>query len=280
MANILIVGCGDLGCRLGTQLFEAGHTVFGLRRDVSSIPPSITPIQADLALTLPTIPQAIDYVYYIVSAGKFKDAAYYQAYVLGVKHLLQALKSHNVKRIFYISSSSVFGQNEGELVNELSPTSDASFSARRLLEGEQLINECKFDSTVVRFGGIYGPGRNHLIDLVRNGKAHCMEDVWSNRIHSEDCVGILFHLLNLSEKTDGNIDDLYIGVDSQPTLSCEIYNWLAEQLCVPDVEHLEPKESSRVMRSNKKLSNQKIKDSGYEFIYPDYQSGYLELLNT
>ena len=280
MAKILIAGCGDIGCQLGRLLAENGHEVYGLRRDISKIPDSITPIQADLATPTPDLPNNLDYVFYTASAGKYKDTAYYLAYVSGVKHLLKDLADQNLKRFFFISSTSVFGQNDGQEVDETSPTSDANFSTKRLLEGEELVQQSAFPATVVRFGGIYGPGRTHLIDLVQQGKAHCMEDVWSNRIHSADCVGLLKHLLELNEQNPNSVDSLYVGVDSAPTPLCEIYDWLAEELCVPDVEHMEPKESSRQMRSNKRISNKKILESGYRFIYPDYQSGYRALLDN
>ena len=279
MARVLIAGCGGIGCQLGQLLAEDGHEVFGLRRDISKVPESITPIQADLATPAKNLPAHIDYVFYTASAGKYKDPAYYLAYVSGVKHILKGLVNQNIKRFFFVSSTSVFGQSDGEIVNEKSPTSDSNFSTKRLLEGEQLALSSQFPSTVIRFGGIYGPGRTHLIDLVMQGKAHCMDGLWSNRIHSEDCVGILKHLMQLNENDANQVEDLYIGVDSQPTQLCEVYDWLAEQLSVPDVEHIEPKETSRQMRSNKRISNKKILESGYEFVYPDYQSGYIGLLD-
>lgn len=280
MAKILIAGCGDIGCKLGQQLVEHGHEVFGLRRDISQIPESIQPIKSDLATRTDNLPNGIDYVFYTASAGKYKDPAYYLAYVSGVKHLLKDLANQNIKRFFFVSSTSVFGQSDGELVDEKSATSDANFSTKRLLEGEELTLNCQFPATVIRFGGIYGPGRTHLIDLVMQGKAHCMDGLWSNRIHSADCIGILHHLLNMNEQDPASVDSLYVGVDSQPTQLCEVYDWLSEQLSVPDVEHIEPKESSRQMRSNKRISNKKILQTGYEFIYPNYQAGYLELLDN
>lgn len=278
MANVLIVGCGGIGCELGVTLSEQGHKVYGLRRDVSEIPSGIEPIEADLSNSALPFPEQIDYVFYMASAGKHKDVAYYQAYVSGVKHTLKNLQDRNIKRIFFISSSSVFGQHEGERVTEESPTIGNNFSTKRLLEGEELIQNSGLPNTIVRFGGIYGPGRTHLIELVQQGKAHCMEDVYSNRIHSADCVGILAHLLTLNEQNPKQVDSLYIGVDDQPTLSCEVYEWLAEQLNVGHIEHLEPTENSRLMRSNKRLSNAKIRATGYEFKYPTYQDGYGELI--
>ncbi len=278
MANVLIAGCGDIGCLLGEQLSQQGHTVFGLRRNIDALPNCIHPIQANLTTPLNPLPNQIDYVFYMASAGKYKDCAYYQAYVLGLKNIILALENTPIKKLFFISSSSVFGQSEGEHVDESSPTDDSVFSTKRLLEGETLALESKLNATVVRFGGIYGAGRTHLIDLIREGKAHCMEGVWSNRIHSEDCAGMLAYLLAESEKNLERIDTLYIGVDNQPTPSCEVYDWLAEQLCAPEPDRKEPSEASRLMRSNKRISNTKIRALGYEFKYPTYKEGFLAFL--
>ncbi|WP_178863661.1 NAD-dependent epimerase/dehydratase family protein [Thiomicrorhabdus cannonii] len=278
MANVLIVGCGGIGCDLGLALAEQGHKVYGLRRNIDCIPEGIEPIEADLTNPTLPLPQNIDYVFYTASAGKHKDAAYYQAYVAGVKHTLKALQGQNIKRFFFISSSSVFGQSDGEKVTEESPTIGNNFSTKRLLEGEELVREATVPTTIIRFGGIYGPGRTHLIELVMQGKAHCMEDVYSNRIHSADCVGIMMHLLNMNEQDATQVEPLYIGVDDQPTLSCEVYEWLAEQLNVGYIEHIEPTENSRMQRSNKRLSNAKIRATGYKFKYPTYQDGYAELI--
>lgn len=273
MAKVLIAGCGDLGGRLGVALTAQGHEVYGIRRDVTKLPEGIKPIAGDLAAGNFEVPTGLDYVFYTAAAGKYNDMAYYQAYVSGVRNLLEAIKGQKIKRVFFTSSTSVFGQSDGEWVTEESPVREENFSTARILEGENLILESGFDATIVRFGGIYGPGRTHLIDLVLKGKAHCMEDVYSNRIHIDDCVGIYQHLMNLK-----NPDSLYIGVDNLPVLSCDVYDWLAEQLSVGLVERSEPTENSRLMRTNKRLSNAKIRATGYEMIYPDYMAGYSSLI--
>lgn len=273
MANILIAGCGDLGIQLGLELAENGHEVYGLRRDGSQIPAPIHAISADLNQELLALPQQLDYVFFMASAGKYNDFAYYQAYVSGLKNLLKGLAGQSIKRLFFTSSSSVFSQNDGEWVTEESEAEEHGFSSKRLLEGEKLALKSSWPTTVIRFGGIYGPGRTHIIDQVMKGKAHCMEDVYSNRIHSEDCVGVFKHLMSLDQP-----EALYIGVDDQPTLSCEVYEWLAEQLNVGTIERTEPTEKSRLMRSNKRLSNAKLRATGYEFKYSTYQQGYATLV--
>ncbi len=279
MATILIAGCGDLGCRLGQTLSDKGHTIFGLRRQISALPNCIQGISHDLSVppeqnSAPLVlPANIDMVYYILSANSFNDLAYQQAYVLGVQNLLTALDDHQLKRLFFISSSSVFGQSQGEVVNEADDTLGASFSTQRLLEGEALIQASKHASTIIRFGGIYGPGRTRLIDLVNNGKAQCTEGIYSNRIHTEDCVGVMKHL-----GQQANPAPLYIAVDNQPTLTCKVYEWLATTLGVKKIEHIAPTANSRTLQSNKQLSNKRLRDSGYQFIYPSFKEGYSALL--
>ena len=276
MAKVLIAGCGDIGCRLGKALVKQGHIITALRRNAQAIPPAFTALAHDLTQPL-MLSEHYDYIFYTASAGKYQDASYYHAYVLGLKNLLQTLAHQPPKHLFFTSSTSVFGQSEGEWVTEDSPTSDSNFSARRLLQGEALLNESKLPTTIVRFGGLYGPGRTHLIDLVKSGKAHCMEGIYSNRIHTEDAVNALIHLLQLIEQGK-SIDSLYIAVDDQPSPTCEIIDWLAEQLSVRELEHQEPTENTRQLRSNKRLSNQKLKSTGFTFKYPDYQSGYKAIL--
>lgn len=273
MANILIAGCGDLGGQLGLALVEQGHQVYGLRRNPDKLPHPLIPIKADLTQDSLKLPEQLDYVFYTASSGKYNDLSYYQTYVAGLKHLLDALAGQTLKHLFFTSSTSVFSQTDGEWVTEHTAAEAHNFSSKRLLEAEELALSSGFNTTVVRFGGIYGPGRTHLIDLVMKGKAHCIEGVYSNRIHVSDCVGIYLHLMQLP-----NPDNLYIGVDDQPTPSCEVYEWLADQLSVNHIEHIEPTEQSRLQRSNKRLCNQKIRQTGYQFIYPSYQEGYSALL--
>lgn len=273
MARILIAGYGDIGGRLGQLLLAQNHTVFGLCRHTDNMPAEVSAVTADLFNLTPPLPQDLDYVFYIVSATQRQDFAYYQAYVLGQTNLINALQGQDIKRLIFVSSTSVFSQSQGEWVTEDSEATGDNFATKRLLEAEEVTLNAPFPATVVRFGGIYGPGRTHLIDAVIQGKASCMEDIYSNRIHSEDCAALLTHLITLP-----NPDSLYIGVDDTPTPLCEVVDWLSEQLSAPEVTHKEPSTKSRHQRSNKRLSNGKIKATGFTFKYPNYIEGYTELL--
>ena len=101
-------------------------------------------------------------------------------------------------------------------MDETSETSPREFSGRRLLEGEQLFLQSPFPATIVRMAGIYGPGRTRLIDQVRRGEAICQtgEPRYTNRIHRDDCAGVLRHLMSLSSP-----DAMYLGTDHEPARS-------------------------------------------------------------
>jgi nucleoside-diphosphate-sugar epimerase len=281
MANVLIAGCGYVGTALGTRLASEGHVVWGLRRRPDALPSSIRPFVADLTVpeTLQALPPGLDFVFYTASADASDDDSYRAAYVDGLRNLLNALDGQRqpLRRVFFTSSTGVYAQSSGAWVDETSPTEPAEFSGIRVLEGERLLLGGLFPATVLRLGGIYGPGRTRLIDRVRRGLAVCTDGppLYANRIHRDDCAGALHYLMNVDRP-----DQIYIGVDHEPVEQCEVLRWLAAQLGVspPGVE---PPSGSEVRRhqSNKRCSNAKLVASGYVFRYSSFRDGYMALLD-
>jgi len=160
MVRVLIAGCGDVGCALGRLLVEQGHQVWGLRRNIDALPAEINPLAADLAdaATLAQLPAGINVLYYTAAAAGFNDEAYRQAYVIGLRNILQALNRSELQRVIFVSSTAVYGQDAGEWVDESSETLPTGFSDKRLLEAEALLRESKTTGIVLRLAGIYGPG--------------------------------------------------------------------------------------------------------------------------
>ena len=281
MANVLIAGCGYVGTVLGTRLTLEGHDVWGLRRHTDALPSSIRPFVADLTVpeTLEALPPGLDVVFYTASADASDDDSYRAAYVEGLRNLLHALDNQRqpLRRVLFTSSTGVYAQSSGAWVDETSPTEPAEFSGIRVLEGERLLLGGLFPATVLRLGGIYGPGRTRLIDRVRRGLAVCTDGppLYANRIHRDDCAGALQHLMNVDQP-----DQIYLGVDHEPAEQCEVLRWLAAQLGVspPGVE---PPSGSEVRRhqSNKRCSNAKLVALGYVFRYSSFRDGYMALLD-
>src|SRR5262245_15176695 len=194
MSKVLIAGCGYVGSALGAALVADGDVVYGLRRRVVSLPAGIQPIEADLAVpkTLRDLPDGLDFVVYAASPGGPDDALYRTAYVEGLSRLLEALKNkrQNLRRVFLLSSTSVYGQSKGEWVDESTACAPLDFRGRRILEAEALLTASDQGYTIVRLGGIYGPQRDRMIERVRSGRATYPKGNprFHNRIHRDDCA--------------------------------------------------------------------------------------------
>lgn len=273
----LIAGCGDLGTAVGLQLAAQGQQVYGLRRRCEPLPAPLRTLRADLTqpATLAALPPAIDLLYYIATPGRYEDAAYRAAYVDGLANLLQALRQQgqSPRRLILVSSTAVYGQLNGDWVDETSLTRPNSFSGRRMLESEQLALDSGIPAVIIRFGGIYGPGRERMLRKVQAGEP-CAADppLYTNRIHRDDCVGALLHLA--ADRVPAGV---YLGVDDAPCSQCELMDWLAAQLGLPQPERI-PSTPARTRAGNKRCRNSKLKATGFQLRYPSYREGYAALL--
>jgi nucleoside-diphosphate-sugar epimerase len=249
-----------------------------MRRNPRSLPPGIEPIEADIAQRgdLAVLPKDLDFVFYLVSPTGSEDALYRRAYVDGLRALLAALfKGAQRPRILFASSTSVYAQKSGEWVDETSETAPEHWNVLRLLEGEQLALQTPLPATVVRFGGIYGPRRTRLVDQVRSGRAvyPANSPCYTNRIHRDDCAGVLRHLMTLE-----NPHPIYLGVDNEPAEQRTVLSWLAGVLGTPEPRTADAEEAGRSMRSNKRCRNARLLRSGYTFRYPTFREGYRAVL--
>jgi nucleoside-diphosphate-sugar epimerase len=278
-SKCLIVGCGDIGTALADMMVAQVCEVWGLRRDCAALPASIHGIAADVTRidTLEPLRSSwLDFGLLTLTPGAVNYSAYQQVYVKGLRNLLAVLNPEKLQRLFYVSSTSVYHQCDGSWVDEDSLARPSSFSGRRLLEAEALLTSSGLAATVVRFAGIYGPGRNRLIEQVSNGQG-CRESppLYTNRIHRDDCIGFLVHLLRLQWQGQA-LQTCYIGVDNEPVTMWELKQWLARQLGISPGQLLK---ESLTRRNSKRCSNRRMQASGYRLLYQGYREGYSALLH-
>lgn len=264
MEKVLIAGCGRIGSTLGLKLAESGFEVHAINRS-GKTPAPIKCIQADLAKG-EYLHEPYDYVVYTASAQDYSAQAYQAAYVDGLRHLISQLQAPP-KRLLYTSSTAVYGQSHGEWVDEFSPTEPVGFAGRLLLEGERLLEGAPFDTTVVRFSGIYGPEHNRFLEQVSCGEVTLSTvNHFTNRIHSEDCARLFEFLIN-----ERDPEPLYLGTDSCPVEKNTLIHWLEDRLGLPRSEatnHLISK------RGNKRCSNERLLATGFELKFPSFREGY------
>ena len=277
VSKILIAGCGDVGCALAERLAASGHEVIGVRRQVERLPSTLHAIAADLGepRTLGALPRDVDMLFYTAAADGFNEAAYRRSYLQGLANVLDALSPAPLTRILFTSSTSVYAQDDGSWVDEDSPTRPVGFSGGILLEAEALgariAAERGAGFTTVRFGGIYGPGRTRLLERVLGGGGCSRQLRWTNRIHRDDCAGVLAHLAG-----PGTAMGVCLAVDCEPAPQCQVMDWLASRLQCPPVPRTDDAAGAR--GGNKRCSNRRLLESGYTFHYPDFREGYTAVL--
>jgi nucleoside-diphosphate-sugar epimerase len=272
--TVLIAGCGDLGTEVGLRLAAVGRTVLGLRRRSELLPDSLHGQSVDLSREKPVVPPDTDIVIVTVAAGNPDPEVYRAAYVTGLANLLDALDDARVtpRRFLLVSSTAVYDIDDGSTVTETTPANPGGGTDSILFEAEELLRSRLPGAVVLRLGGVYGPGRERLIDQARLGRATLADrSRLTNRIHRDDAAALIVHLMLREEAPD----PLYLGVDSTPVPGAEVLDFLAGELGLPEPEIVET--GSR-RGGNKRISNRRVLDTGFTFSYPSYREGYRAVL--
>jgi len=277
MAKILIVGCGAIGSELAGVLSVQGHDVTGLKRKPPlSASGAIHYVVADISSVADLADLDTDFTqaFFIVSPDERNEQSYRAVYETGLNNLLARLPATHW---LMISSTSVYGQSAGEWVDEDSVAEPANITSRLIRQAEQTLMDANPANIVVRFSGIYGPGRESLLRLALQTPAiQQTPPYFTNRIHQRDCVGVLAFLLE--QRLAGRaLAQYYLASDDDPAPTWEVMTWLAGRLhCPPPTVKAVDADAGM----NKRCSNTRLKALGYRFRYPSYKDGYLELIDA
>lgn len=282
--RVLIVGPGYVGLALGREMVRRGHEVFGLSRsgDASGElnTAGLHPLAGDITRpeTLLDLPAQYDWVVNCVSSSYGGADDYRRVYLQGARNLLTWLEPTPPAKFVYTSSTGVYGQNDGSLVDESAPTEPPTDTSRVLVETEQAIlksvRERNFPAVVLRVAGIYGPGRGWWFKQFLAGEARLEGEGRRtlNMIHRDDVAGCLIAALER-----GRPGEVYNAVDDEPVTQRDFFLWLATQLNRPmPLSVPEDAEATRKRGvTNKRLANAKLKaELGYHFKFPTFREGY------
>lgn len=195
-------------------------------------------------------------------------------------HAEDILKLPDLRWVGYLSTTGVYGDRNGGVVDEGSEIRPSSQRGSRRVKAEEqwraLFQMHDLPVHFFRLSGIYGPGRSAL-DTIRAGAARRIEKPGHafNRIHVEDIVQVL--LASMARPAAGEVYNL---ADDEPAPSHEVIAYASELLgrmppaLVPfDEAHMSPMARS-FYNDNKRVGNDKIKQAlGLALKYPTYREG-------
>jgi nucleoside-diphosphate-sugar epimerase len=289
--RVLIIGCGYVGRHAAALLRERGNSVHAMTRSPARAAEwqafGWRPVVADVMrpetlVDLPMVDLAIYSVGYDRQAGVPKR----DVYISGVTNALSALAGR-CARITYVSSTSVYGQSSGEVVDEDSPTEPDTDGGRICLEAERALadwsNGAGRDTAtmIVRFAGLYGPGR--LLarsESLRSGEPLAgRADAWLNLIHRNDAARLA---ITIGEY--GRNGRTYLGVDEEPVRRVDFYTRLAELVGAPPPTFdgsSPPTGRGSSTGLNTRCDGSRIRgELGFRCDFPTYRAGLASAVRT
>ena len=183
--------------------------------------------------------------------------------------------------IVYLSTIGVYGDSGGGWIDESAPPAAGKPRAGRRLEAETawraLGARARRPVAVLRLGGIYGPGRNALVD-VADGSARCIERDGQvfNRIHVDDIGRAVDAAFRLGFEGAVNV------VDDEPAPACAPVRHAARLLGRPEPEAVPFAQAAASMSAmalsfwadNRRVRNARLKrDLGVALAFPSYREG-------
>ena len=281
--RLLIAGCGDLGLRVARHALQnTAQRVWGLKRTVEHHTqpfPDFEWCVADLSKpeTMSTLPQGITHLVFCAAPNERTEQAYRSVYIKGLQNIVSTADNPALKRVVFISSTAVYGENNNEWVDEDTPVLPKNFNGHVLVEAERWLEKYgkthQLETISLRLSGIYGPGRTFLLDQLKRGQvgAPSRPTHWTNRIHVEDAAAAIVHLLSIT-----NPAPLYNVTDSTPLPMRTLYETLAQLVGGP----IPPEAEAPKFVGSKRLSNARLLGTGFKLRWPDCREAYAEIIQS
>ena len=252
--KIGIIGCGWLGLPLGDELVRQGHNLIGTTTQLDKFrnlkEARIKPFLFQLGNPLPEEFLEIDLII-ITIPPRIKP---YIAELEKIK--LQLLKSK--PWLIYISSTSVYPDKNDAVVEQDAEIIKSSHSGIALLEAEQVFDVSEFETTILRFGGLYSSDRHPGRFLAgKQGLAGASNPV--NLIHREDCIGIIKTIVSQQIK-----EEVFNACSPIHPKREEYYTLAASKLGLE-----KPSFSDKKANFKKVNSSKLIEKLNYSFKYPN-----------
>lgn len=267
---ILIAGCGYVGSRLARMLESCDQQYVALSLSGNSSEPLQSEVirsdlsdPAALAGLAQNIPPPAAIVH-CASSNRGGPDAYRAVYLHGAENLRSTFPGCP---LFFTSSTSVYPQSGGALVDETSPAEPKRETSRILRQAEDLV--LASGGTVLRLSGIYGPSRCIYLQRLLDGSATIEPGPVSrylNQIHRDDAAAAIAHLMRQAK---GNVQgQIYNVTDNHSPTQRECYQTLATFFDRPLPPEVPAAENSKRARTHRRISNNKLTATGWRPSYP------------
>jgi len=289
--NALIVGCGYVGTRLAERLIDEGVVVYGTTRsskrinELASLGVRPMVVNVERRKSVENIEPILNVasldVYVLVPPGRNVDEqpTPRQVVIDGLTNLLDMLQQANVRRMLMASSTGVYSHSGAARVDADTPAEPSDHRGQLLLDGERLWLDASSGAHVVRFAGLYGPGRVIGMDAVRAGQPIVGDgQAFLNLIHGDDAAALMMSIM--TAETPGRVE---LGCDGQPVRRIDYYSAVASHLgvapprIVSDAHELKSLglDAKRLRRVSSKRCDPTvtIQRTGWTPAYADYRTG-------
>lgn len=285
----LVVGCGYLGQRVARLWIERGERVVGVTRSPTRAAAleraGIEPFVADVTSAavgwrgirhLDHLTTAFWAVGFDRSAGHSHE----DVHVAGLHRLLDALPDQC--RPILSSSTGVWGDEAGRVVDEATPPSPAREAGHVLVAAERILRaHPRGPGVALRFAGLYGPGRLPRIGDLRAGlPIEADPDSWLNMIHVDDAARVVCAVADAPAPAP-----LYVVSDGRPVLRREWYGRLAALTCSPPPTWAAPASAIMATRPRGRLADKRVdpsllfRDLRISLLHPDAAEALATLID-
>ena len=275
MARVLIAGCGYVGEAAADAFHERGWNVEGWTATAESAaklsgrPYPVRAVDVTDESAVSGAAGEFDMVIHCVSSRGGDEEQYRRLYFEGARNLLRAFPGAT---LLFTSSTSVYSQVDGSVVDENSPAEPRHSKGKILRETEELVLAA--GGIVARLGGIHGPRRSFFLSRLLEGNTPPETNDWFiNQVHRDDIVSALLLLADRRADFRGEIFNI---VGDQPIKTSAAYEWLSARLkrpLAPDAGEARPRKRGE---SNKHVSNRKLRALGWAPRYPTFERAMTE----
>lgn len=273
--RVAIIGCGYVGSAVAKLWHERGikvtvtTTTPEKQEQLQAIASQVVVLVGANLTALQQLVAQQDVIVLCAGAKQRTQEAYRQAYLTTAQNLVTAIQqTPTVKQLIYTSSYGILGDQQGETIDETAIPQPNSEYSEILNQTEQVIlsvPESTAKTCILRLSGIYGKNREliKIFGKISGTTRPGAGTEYTNWVHLDDIVGAI------NFAVQQQLQGIYHLASDRIYTTKEFFSRLFATHNLPDITWDSSQPSTRAY--NMKLSNQKIKSAGYQFLYPDIE---------